>query len=114
MYGIEPDLIRSFDNDLLNFLASNFIFKTKEYDEFFLILNNYFEYMMEDFGADRIQLSKKERVVFLGVKIYNEVILDDNLSYQQKLQYHFDRINEVKEKNLSRLVKNGLVVLSKR
>ncbi len=112
IFGISKDIINEFDKKIISFISKEFVFQTKDFDQFILVLNYFPEQTMDEMGDDRLQVSKKEKTIFLGVKIYNEVILNQKLSFEEKLNYHFKRIIEVKEQNLLRLIKNGLIVNS--
>ncbi len=107
MYGIDKDIVTLYREKIKAFITNEFIFKTNEFERFILVLNYFPKETMDDMGDDRLQVSKKEHTIFLGVKIYNETILDNQLNFEEKLNYQFDRIREVKEKNLLRLIKNG-------
>ncbi len=108
-FCVDKAVMNFYEDEIIKIIKDEFVFNSKEFDFFIVVLNYFPEKMMNDLGDDRLQVSRKEKTVFLGVKIYNEIILDQTLSHDEILEYHKKRIIEVKTANLSRLKKIGLL-----
>jgi hypothetical protein len=106
--NLEIDVVDQFDEPLTNYIKSNIRFDTAEFDGFVVVLQFSIEKEMGyRFGKDRLQVSKKERLIFLGVNLANEQFEQGN--QQTQLNYIISRIEQVKNENLSKLIKLGLI-----
>lgn len=102
-------LMDKYQEPILELLRTEFIIDSSDFEDFILVLQFTPKERMGKFGPDRLQVSKKENTLFLGVNLANEMFKEQESIDQAELEYIFSRIREVKNENLSRLIKNGLV-----
>lgn len=105
----DPRDMDKYEVPMMQLLKSEFVFDSKEFENFILVLQFTPRERIGKFGPDRLQVSKKEKTLFLGVNLANEMFKAQESIDQAELKYIFSRIREVKNENLSRLIKNGLV-----
>lgn len=106
VYLIDVTFLSQFDKDIKKYLKKNMKFVSKEFNDFIVVLQAEPKSEHGKF-KDKIQISKKEESIFLGVKLDNEYF--EHGDYIEQLHYIISRIEEVKKENILRLVKNGLV-----
>lgn len=102
-------IMDKYQDVILQLLKENFEFKSDDFDNFILVLQFTPRDRIGKFGPDRLQVSKKERTLFLGVNLANEIFKPSDKMVQSEVEYLSTRILEVKEENSSRLVKYGLI-----
>lgn len=107
-YFIVP-VIDKYEDNLLQFMKDEFVFKTSEFDDFIIVLQVMESSLLGKYGKDRLQVSKSEKTIFLGVNLINENFKMVSAFNEDEFNYIKYRILEVKNDNLNRLLKNGLI-----
>jgi hypothetical protein len=109
VFGISLEIIDKYIEKLTFYLKSNFEFENSDFEMFFLILQLIPENRASEFGPDRLQVSKKEKCLFLGVNLVNERFVNKAEFNQLEFDYIISRVFEVKSKNLKRLKGLGMI-----
>jgi hypothetical protein len=103
------EVVNKYEELIIQLLKKEFVFNSDNFDDFILVLQFTPKERIGKFGPDCLQVSKKEKTLFLGVNLANEMFKEQESIDPAELEYVFSRIREVKNENLSRLIKNGLV-----
>ncbi len=106
----DPKDMDKYEASLMQLLQAEFVFDSKAFENFILVMQLTPKEKIGKFGPDRLQVSKKEKTLFLGVNLANEKFHPGDSVVEPEFEYISSRILEVKNENLSRLIKNGLVV----
>lgn len=106
---LDFEVVNKYEGLILQLLKNEFAFNSNDFEDFILVLQFTPKERIGKFGPDRLQVSKKEKTLFLGVNLANEMFKPNDSIDEKELDYLVSRIREVKNENISRLIRNGLL-----